>query len=200
MSSKRSKVTNQSVGLQIQRYIRKHAEHKFFENIVSNIIDITWNISPVTSGIVQGISGSQRIGDNITYLCLRLVGRITVNPTASFSNTRLVIVLDKMNDGTVPNFSDLFLNNGIDSTYSPEQIKAKRFTILKDQIFCLNTQGIGAYAINEIIKLNQVASYNGTTNTTSANGKNSMWCFVINDNGTNKPSINLNFQVEFMDD
>jgi hypothetical protein len=188
-----------NIGPQIQKYLRKHAERKFFETVASQLINITWDIIPLSQNIIQGISGGQRVGDNITYVMLRNVGRITANSTASVCNVRYVIVLDKMNDSVAPVYSDLFLTNAMDSTYSPEQIKAKRFTILMDKSYALNTAGVAAHMFNLKIPLNQTATFNAATSTTAANGKNSMWLFVIADNGANKASLNSNFSIEFID-
>jgi len=190
---------SQSVAAQIRKYIRDRFEHKFFETVVSQLVDITWDIVPISQLIIQGITGAQRIGDNISYIMLRVVGRLTANTTANVCNTRFVLVLDKMNDSVAPAYSDLFLTNGLDSTYSPEQIKSKRFTILIDKSYALNTNGIAAHMFNLTMPLNQTASYNGATSATASNGKNSMWLFVIADNGANKCSINCNFSIEFID-
>lgn len=196
--SRRNKRSS-SIANQIQKYIRKHAERKFFEHVESAVVNITWTISPCSQPIIQGITGGARVGDNITYAALRMVGRVTANASASVSNFRIVVVLDKMNDGIVPLYTDLFLSNGIDATYSPEQIKSKRFTILHDESYALNTAGIACHMWNRVIRMNQTATFNDATNVTAANGKNSMWIFYITDNSVNKPSLNCNFQMEFTD-
>jgi len=198
-SSNRRTKARQSVSSQIRDYIRKTAEHKFFEVTVSQLLDTPWTIVPLSQGITQGTLGTQRVGDNITYYALRTVGRLTASSTASTANIRFVVALDKMNDSVAPIYSDLFTVNSMDATYSTEQIKAKRFTILTDKTYALNTAGIAGHMFNMKQMLNQVASYNGITSATASNGKNSMWLFVCNDNGTNKPSINCNFQLEFTD-
>lgn len=198
ISIRRSKKKS-SVPQQIQKYLRKNAERKFFDTTVSSAVDITWDVTTLSQTIVQGIGGGQRIGDNITYVALTMIGRFTINPAAAVSNCRMVVVLDKMNDGIAPIYSDLFINNGIDSTYSVQQIKEKRFTILLDKSYALNLQGIAAHMFNHRMPLNQKVEYNATTSVVGANGKNSMWIFYINDNGANKPSLNIDYQIEFTD-
>lgn len=190
---------NPSVALQVQKYLRKHAERKFFEHALSTLVDVTWGIDAVSQPIIQSITGGGRIGDSITYVNLRIVGRITANATASVCNFRLVVVLDKMNNGVAPVYTDLMLDNSIDSTYDVEQIKTKRFTILLDKSYALNTAGVAAHMWNQTIRLNQTAFYLGATNATASNGKNSMWAFYVSDNSANKASLNCNFQIEFTD-
>lgn len=204
MAPKRARVVlrrkQPSVGLQIQRYLRKHAERKFFDSTVSQTTNTTWDVNALSQPIVQGVGGGNRIGDNITYTSLLVKGRYQINPLAAASGTnmRLVIVLDKMNDGIAPIFSDLFVNNGMDSTYSPQQIKEKRFTILHDKVSNVAVGGITTITMNLRIALRQTAAYNATTNVVGANGKNSMWLFSAADDA-NKPSLNMNFQIEFTD-
>jgi len=197
--SKKNKKSANHIGQQIQKYLRKHAERKFFDTTVSSAVDITWDITTMSQTIVQGIGGGQRIGDNITYVNLTMIGRFTINPAAITSDCRMVVVLDKMNVGVAPVYSDLFINNGVDSTYSVQQIKEKRFNILYDKSFPLNINGIAAHMFHKKIKLNQTVEYNATTNVVGANGKNSMWIFYINDNGASKPSLNIDFQIEYTD-
>lgn len=191
--------SNTSVATQVQKYLLKHAEHKFHSVTVSSAFATTWTVSGITQSLVQGISGTERIGDNIRYFCVRQFGRVTVNTTASFANCRVILVLDKMSDSVAPVVGDLLNSNTVDSTYSAEQIKSKRFTILFDESYALNTQGVGAHMFNRTLNMNQTATYNGITNAVASNGKNSMWLFYVNDNGANVPSMNCNFQVEFTD-
>lgn len=183
----------------VNRYMRRRAEHKFFDSTVSETIGTTFDVNAITQPIIQGIGGGQRTGDNITYLDLTMVYRIDINSSATTTDIRLVVVLDKQNNGVAPISSDLFVNSGLTATYSAQQIKAKRFTILLDEIYNVTAGGIAAITKKKVIPLNATAAYLGTTDAAASNGKNSMWMFSVSTDNTNKPGFNMDYQVRFVD-
>lgn len=210
MVNKRNKILRQSgrknlnsneVGRMIYRALRKSVEHKFFDSVVASTIGSGGTFFALTQAIIQGIGGGQRIGDNIALLRLQMNYRINLNITnTSLSDTiRVVVVLDKMNDGVAPTQADLMSLNTVTSPYSPEQIKSKRFTILFDKIDFVALGGKDIVVNQRSINLNGNTTYQGATSTTAANGKNSMWVYCIGTSNSFPAAFNMDFQVIFGD-
>lgn len=192
---RRSQVAQEFVKL-----LRRKSEPKFYDSTISATVGNTYGVYALSQPIVQGIGGGQRVGDNISYLDLTMIYRVDINlNTTIVNNIRIIVFLDKMNDGVVPVVSDLLVNATITSTYSPQQIKEKRFTILHDAIHNVAIGGITSISERRKITLNQVCSYLAATNVNGANGKNSMWAFLIGTDGTNMSSFNMDFQIRFID-
>lgn len=189
----------QAMSAVVHRYMRRRAEHKFFDSTVSETIGTTLDINAISQPIIQGTGGGQRTGDNITYIDLTMVYRIDINSAATTTDVRLIVVLDKQNNGVAPVIGDLLVNSNLTATYSAQQIKAKRFTILLDEIYNVTTGGIAAVTKRKVIPLNATAAYNGTTDATASNGKNSMWMFAVSTDNTNKPGFNMDYQIRFTD-
>lgn len=204
MAPKRSKILvnsrkRSSVAAEVERVLRRRAERKFFDSTVGVNVGTTYSVLALSQSIVQGTGGGQRIGDNISYLRLHCSFRVDCNITATVNDLRIIVVLDKMNNGVAPVVGDLLIGTSLTSTYSAAQIKEKRFTILYDKLANVTTGGRSSFMQQRVIPLNQTASYLGTTNVVGANGKNSMWIFLVSDNNTNQPGFNMDFQIEYTD-
>lgn len=188
-----------SVQRQIDRALSRRAERKFFDSTVSSLIGVSYGVFALSQPIIQGIGGGQRIGDNIEYRNLYASFRVDINVAALATDIRIIIVLDKMNVGIAPVIGDFLVNTGLTSTYSALQIKEKRFTIVYDKLANITLGGVSSFMVQKVFNLRQKVTYSATTNVVGANGKNSMWLFVVSDQGVNLPGFNMDFQIEFTD-
>lgn len=197
----RSRPTNRNLNISriVQRAIIRQSEQKFFDSTVSRSVGSSYTVNALTQDIIQGIGGGSRVGDNIRYKSLNINFRFDNNSSSPVNDVRVVIVLDKFNVGVAPVPSDLFVNTNLTATYSAQQLKSKRFTILFDKMFSLNNAGDSSAVVQKTIMLNQVASYNNVASTTNANGKNSMWLFMVGADNTNQAGMNGDFMVLFTD-
>lgn len=187
-----------NISSMIQKALVKNAEHKFFDTVVTNNPNATYVINALTQNIIQGTGGAQRIGDNIRLISLTYKARYDII-SGTNTDVRVIIVLDKMNVGIAPVVGDLLVNTSITSTYSAQQIKEKRFTVIYDRIANINNAGRNSLIVQKTFKLNNVVEYNGTANATADNGKNSMWLFTVSTEPTNVPTLKADCQVMFID-
>lgn len=195
---KGSQPSKSQISNMIMRAIDRRAEHKYIDTVVGVNVGTGWNINAITQGIVQGLLGSMRIGDNIRLLRVTMNARYDVG-AGTATDIRVVLVLDKMNVGVAPVYTDLFVNTNITSAYSVQQIKEKRFTILYDKLSFVNNVGRNSLIIQKSIPLNHLVEYNATAGSAGDNGKNSMWLFLLSTDNTNKPGFNSDLQVEYTD-
>lgn len=195
------RLTSSQVGTMISKALRRSVEPKFYDSVVSSTIGSGGTFFALSQPIIQGITGSQRIGDNIHLQRLQMNYRLDLNvANTQLSDTlRVVVVLDKMNDGVAPTGADLFTTATVTSPYSPEQIKSKRFTILYDKLDFVAIGGKNVLTVQKSIALNQVCTFQAATSVTAANGRNSMWVYCIGTSNTFPASFNMDFQVIFGD-
>lgn len=197
-NKKKNRSNKANMRVEIQRYMRRNAEHKFFDSTVASAVGTGYNILALSQPIIQGVGGGARVGDNITYIDLTMIYRIDIG-NGSNTDVRFIVVLDKQNNGVAPVVGDLLVNTGFTSTYSAQQIKEKRFNILWDVVYNVTSGGVGGITKKVVIPLVQKAEFNDPTNVVGANGKNSMWLFMVSTDNTNKPGFNMDFQIRFTD-
>jgi len=191
---------NQSIASIVHKIIRNEAENKLIDDTISLTNGTTPGISSLSQVIIQGTGGAQRIGDNIRWKALNYCFRIETNTlTTNSCVVRVLIVLDKFNVGVAPTITDVLVTSSIQSVYSTEQVKSKRFTILHDKMYGLSQGGPANVVVQRKHKLDAISFYNGTTNVVGANGKNSIWLWQWSTDNTNPPSFNMEFQLNWTD-
>jgi hypothetical protein len=193
---------NQNISRMIQRALDRNLELKVTDFVIGQSTGTTPTFLALTQPIVEGIVGTQRIGDNIRLKKVSLrffvtVSNSSVNRTTQF---RFILFLDKQNVGVLPTIGEL-LANGADLTsgYSTEQIKEKRFHILYDRDQVLSLTGPSGVSVQKEFRLNNTVYYRGTTNAVASNGKNSLYCCFFSDDNTFPPSINANVEILYTD-
>jgi len=190
--------SKQQLKQMVNSMLASRIEKKFFDSTVSQNVGTSWYIATLTQDIIQGTGGGQRIGDNIKYADLWANYRIGIG-AGTATDIRIVIALDSMCNGVAPVYTDLFVNSNLTSTYSAQQIKENRFKIIYDYTGFVAVGGKNDIVMQRHFKLSNVCSFLATTSVAGANGRNSMWLFLISSENTNKPGFNMDFQVRYTD-
>lgn len=168
---------------QVKKLIEGQIEHKIYTVETGALTaTTTGSVSPITQSIVLGDAIDQRTGNRITLkrYVLRLNASISVN-THSF---RYIIFVDTMANGAIPAPTDLLEpTGGIITPWSPYQKanrQAKRFTILRDKVVSMITNGPNE-EINHVVSLpmNRHIFYDAATSVPSANGRNSIFVLFL---------------------
>ncbi len=93
------------------------------------------------TGIDQGLDYNQRVGDSIKLQRLTVRGRVNINPAATNSLVRIMVVRDLAQNGTAPVSGDVLQVSG--SVGAPLSnvlwINKDRFSILYDELFALSS-------------------------------------------------------------
>lgn len=134
--------------------------------------------------MAQGDTSSTRTGLKIYAKSLRVNGTITWNAAATQESIcRLLIVMDKDNNGALPAFTDILEAASVNSQYN-NVTEGKRFVVLKDMLFTNNDAHTAipkerAFTFN--IKLNKSIYYLDGTSNASALGRNNIHLIAVGD-------------------
>lgn len=161
-------------------------------------------VLPITQGIIQGDSLSQRTGNQISLEKFQLfLGATNGNPLTGSAPCvlRFIVFQDTQNIAVLPAVTDVLNSANYYSWFNISlQTQEKRFKILSDHSVTLTNVGS-----NEVVthkwdfgsKMIKKVTYFSTTNISSANGKNSLFVLVIS--STNVPLYDLGYQVQYLD-
>ncbi len=166
--------------------------------------------TPTTTATVQLVSStatgddiSSRDGRKIHAESIEISGVVSKHSTSVFSLYRMVLVRDNLGTSDAPILTDIFLDeNDFFSNHprlkNPQPMK--RFTILWDKFIPLNENFDGQNQVKAFHmkkKLNFDIYYSGTSATDE--GKNSLWLIQGSDEGTNIPTVNAGFVMQYSD-
>lgn len=184
------------------RYIRGlvNVEKKFYDVTGSGTVTTTPGVAALT-GMAQGTDYNQREGLSVKTKSLYLQGNITCNPNiaGSYGQTvRVVIVIDKDNQGSNPGWGDVFESSSIISAVN--HTNGKRFQILMDHNFKVapgSTDGVINF--KRFIRCSQHLKWSSTTGTSFREGH--MFLLLLSDtaNVNNVPTINYYSRLRYVD-
>lgn len=144
---------NQIERSQVQRLIKRGVETKFYDRVQEDQeINTSSFLTNLTNNIAQGDGQEQRIGDKIDIRYLRISGdfatKVAGAGTASTLNdVRLMVFRWKPDNGTDPPvMADLLEDTStlpIHSPYNQDPSLKKKFSILYDKHFTLQSRSLG---------------------------------------------------------
>lgn len=150
------------------------------------------------ANIAQGDGDGARTGNSILVKGISYNGTISIHPSASISQVRLVVVMDKQQIGdTGPGFGDIYDTgtNLVQSLMNPTTLG--RFTVLMDKQFYLAQGSRESYTCKGFIPLKNHIRYNGA-NTTDIQ-KNGIYLFYLSNEATNTPSLVSTWRLFYHD-
>ena len=155
-------------------------------------------VAPNTTGevqqltnISQGDNVNERQGNAITLKSLKLAGTVTLHASASGSHVRIMIVRDNLGTTTPPVIGDMFssvlqFNDNKHRLAAPQVVK--RFTVLYDRFYMMDTSGLGTIKAIKFSKvLNSKCYFTGTASTNE--GKGNLYLFIASNEATNDPVV-----------
>lgn len=149
------------------------------------------------SNIAQGDTQGTRTGNSI--LARSLFGRIglEMNPTATVSRIRILIVCDNQQIAdTSPSATDVLLTastlSSLDTATYPN-----RFKVLKDMLITLDDAKMMGSSFKINIPMYKHIKYNGANSTDIA--KNGIYILYISSESVNYPTISYNLKLGYYD-
>jgi len=176
--------------------------------------DILSTLTPNTAGtfvclnpMVQGQTKLTRIGNQISCTSLQYRGRITIDASATFTPiVRIIFFWDSQANASAVTTA-LLLDAGIitplvSSPYNHDN--SRRFKVLSDRRYTVEGQpaltSLNSKLIQGDIKLNRITKFNTTNGGTFADiTTNSLWMFVVSNDGTNTPAVVVGSRLYFKD-
>jgi len=147
----------------------------------------------------QGDAGNQRDGDIVQNLSIAFIGHVTQHATAVNTRFRLVCILDRQNNGVFPTRLDVFTLDELDTFMNFNADNRKRFKVLIDRTYYMGDATKTEHHIQLFKRLSGNQRYRLGTDADAAAGKNSIWVYVISDEATNVPTVNLDSRFVFRD-
>lgn len=146
--------------------------------------------------VAQGDSRITRTGDLIRLRSI--YGRLffTINGSATNTQIRHLIIIDKTPDGTAPTLTELLDNPTVPlSLVSPINFnQTQRFRIIRDKLYTLNDVNTTTLAVKYFRRLNMTVSFNGGTATPI---RNQLFEIFISSEATNTPTVSSTGRFRF---
>lgn len=147
-----------------------NVEKKFFDVAQSGLVLSSATIAPLNN-MAAGDDHNQRNGNSI--LAKYIVGKftITINPTATTSYTRIMVIMDLSNQGLAPGLGDILqtitVGQGIVSPKNSDN--TDRFWTLYDKTFTMSDNGRQTISPKMYVPINTHLKYNNTSASVDTN-------------------------------
>ena len=165
-------------------------------NVERKFKSILGNTSVSSSGTIlslchtsQGDDHTSRNGRSVKADSLFMRGTVTVDSLANGSFVRQIIFIDKQNSGVLPTIAQLL--NSTDHLAPINKNFGKRFRVIYDRTYNVNTDSRENAMFKIYRKLHQHIEYSGTTATGDGTGVNSggVYMALISNEATNTPAV-----------
>lgn len=187
-----------------------NVEHKFKDTVFTRTnIYSTPSISFI-SGTSQGDAQSgSRNGDSIKLSSVNLRGMVTIgsalatNPQTNVRTVRVMLINDKVSDGSAPALSDVLDNSTLPNVYArynPDNMGA-RFRIMYDKRFVVS-QTTNVIKFQCYRKLKHHLKYTGSTANQADASTGHLYVLVVSDDnsvGTDEPQCEWNSCIRYID-
>lgn len=192
-----------------RRRVRKYGRRKYrrLPTLAAEIkqynavaLDQGVTTTPVTAvfcNITQGIAASERIGNQIKLVGLKMNCTYINDVDARFSRLRMVIVQDNQQVAdTPPAWTDVFTSALVTST---RRIGHQgRFKVWMDKILVMSENWKECGAFKYFRKFNQLMRYNGAASTDLQKGQ--LYLMAVSDQGTGDgPYVNADISIYYID-
>lgn len=178
---------------QMKRLIPK-PELKYKDTTASGTTITTTGTIVRLDNISDDASDTGRIGDKITARSIQMRLAITPNATAGSNFLRVILFLDKQPNGSTATTS--LLLEAPTNYNSPLYLAyGKRFKVLFDRTYTVDTDATGSQVDKLFRKLRYVAEFNDSGNVST----NQLNVLFLSDQATNGPSISYYFRLRWID-
>lgn len=146
--------------------------------------------------LAQGSSDDDRQGDKVTWRSLFHRMSVTPNATAGVNFLRVMIIQDKQNNGTAPTAAQIFQTST--NYLSPlNDDFGKRFKVLFDRTYTVDTDANGAQVDKIYRKLRIVTEYAGAGSVVP--NTNGIYLVQLSDQATNGPTTSTYTRLRYID-
>lgn len=183
-------------------------KHKDTEWTVAAISATAGNFQ-LLNGLSQGNTQLTRIGSQINMTSVQFKGRIASSTAQTYPQiVRLVVFADAQPNAAAPVITDILDSGGLTALFlmfAPyNHNNANRFKIFYDKVFVLNPSAATNFPqtqyVKKVIPMSRITQYNaGNAGTVADINRNSLYAFVLSNDGTNNPTALITFRTYFKD-
>lgn len=175
-----------------------NAEKKTYAKAITTAIGTTPIITDI-SDIAQGDDFFNRDGRSVLSKSLFVRSIYSMNASAGFSTVRVAVVMDTMNQGDAPAWTDVFVATNV---ISPKQAGNNngyngRFKVLHDKIINLQIFNVAQKQDYCFKKLDHHIYFEGTASTDAA--KNAIYLMQLSNEATNTVVQNTYTTLKYYD-
>lgn len=181
-----------------------NVETKFIDTTATTNVSATSSIVPLTL-CAQGVTDTTRNGNSIKAYKNSLKYNLSISGgTPTDGVVRVMLVLDKVSNGTAPLISDILDNTGaLTETlchYNGDNM-GSRFIILDDKRYHLDTSGREQVTGHSFHKLRHHVKYDDTTAVIASATTGHLYLVFVSNNATMaaEPSITYSNRFYFLD-
>lgn len=186
-----------------KRVVKKYVNTEYKHHDVTQSgtgVDTTGAIIPMTL-IAQGDDFEDRNGRQIKIISMTGNMNVTQNSSATNTQLRAILFIDKEQNGTIP------LVSGVDdgvldsaNVYSLRNMnQTRRFVTLFDKIFSLSATGSTNSTIRRYKKLMLKVRYDGTAASQANQKENNIYLLLLSNEATNTPTVKYQFRFRYID-
>jgi len=197
----RSAIGLASSALSTALYLKKLMNVEFFNH--DNALALTPGVSFTTdriTGIAQSDDNTGRTGRSILAKSLILKGSVIQHASAATTIVRIVVLIDWRYDGATAVATSVFdTTNGL-LVHCPRNVEtkeAKRFKILYDKKFMLSDDRLRN--VKCFRKLGHHIKFQGTGAADADALGGQIIVLTVSNEGSNTPTVNLNYRVRYID-
>ncbi len=185
--------------LKLARKVNSKIEKKFLDTLVTDASVTNLGTGPIfLNNPAQGLTDSERIGDQITCLSFRFRGLIS-RDNSSAAAIRLIFIWDKRN--TIGDIGELLVDSGTEESLVSEYVHDKRsdYIVLHDHMYNISDSWKNKTVFKVSKKLNKKTGFrNGSINYEYGVLKLFM-ISDVSDGAQNAPNSNLYIRTFYAD-
>lgn len=163
----------------------------------------TINTTPTVSNcniIDIGTGSNQRVGNQIKITSHYVNCLFSIHPSATNTQIRFIIVLDKQVNGSVFGANQLLRDTSVnDILVSQNDIdEGKRFKVLYNRLFLLSPE-FPAKQFKFYKRHNLKVKYDGSTSSVADQTQMGLYLYFVSNEATNTPSLTLSSCIRYVD-
>lgn len=172
---------------------------RHYDQYTANTIGTSATIQNVNI-IDQGTVVTQRIGNQVKIISHYINSLFTINASATNTQIRFMVVLDKQVNGATFAIGDLLRDtSATDILVSSMDIdNGKRFKILYNKLFLLSPE-FPSKQIKYFKKHSLKIKYDGNTSSVADQTTNGLYIVFFSNESTNQPAITLSSCIRYVD-
>jgi len=149
------------------------------------------------SSVAVGDTDVTRTGNKVLFKDIIFRFNLYGNNAQPNTTTRVILFIDKENDGVLPNVTDVLMSA---SPLAPVNINfSKRYVILKTWLVTFSNTGKNDFSSKCYKILNFHGNWDGTSNTIADAKENQIFALILSDTSSSNPGYSLYSRIKFYD-
>lgn len=164
----------------------------------------TFTLPFLVNGVVQGVTGGQRIGRKVNFKSMQYRLSITngtgIAATPSVTQVRVLVLYDRQTNGALPALTEIFSPTATFDALIALQ-ESKRWVILSDKTYQNDSTAGSVLSIKCFEKMAMETQYNGAGGVVVDVAYGGIYILIAHNGGafTTAPTVDGNFRLRFTD-